>query len=768
MAQQLSFQTVTIHHDNCLGKGSYGAVYTATCDELLCAAKVLHTVFFETCDASRRFVQECEILGKLTHPNIVQYLGTTPDPESGNPVLLMELMDESLGSFLERSSLPFHLAVSFSHDISLALVYLHSHDIIHRDLSSNNILLIAGSRAKVTDFGMARWVEGSALSVQMTKCPGCPAYMPPEALLTPPRYSDKLDCFSAGVLVIQMITRKFPNPGTSVELIEDARSEVGYVQVPRPESERRKADIGLIDPNHFLLPIAQQCLKFRETDRPSAKELCQTLAAIKKTTRYSQSLKNAKSPNPAEPPKQVEASPHGTSTSRSGSSVAELDLEEGHKREEELQSELRTIHSKYTADTQLLREENEMLKGNISSLEKKLSKWKNHVYQLKARHDTEKQELYDRHAYLEQQLRKQESQLTEAQNQAHVEREKLRSSDRIYTQIADLRRELSEKKQEVKRLQQRLVLREPTSNTTEAQTAPATSQSPFNFYWLPTSKAPEAMERGTAVVDGNKCYFAATFSTMVHEYDANEDEWNTFSECPHLSFTLAVVNGQLTTVGGIRKRDKKRTNVLLSLSDGQNWLDILPPMPTERSCAAVISTQEWLIVAGGEANDTLSTIEVMSTETEEWFTTVSLPEPHYLLSATVSRGRICLLGEGKGSRSVHTCPLSALLQSCEKPQAGKRKSLLPWQKLPDLPVAYSTCATINEQLIALGGIDDKQNESDNIYMFDDQSSSWRVVGHMPTGKYRSLVAVLPSNKLVTVGGLTKTHSTDTVDIALVT
>ena len=69
----------------------------------------------------------------------------------------MELMDESLTKFLERPEstgpLPYHSQLNICHDVALALAYLHSNGIIHRDLSSNNVLLIGeGSRAKVTDF----------------------------------------------------------------------------------------------------------------------------------------------------------------------------------------------------------------------------------------------------------------------------------------------------------------------------------------------------------------------------------------------------------------------------------------------------------------------------------------------------------------------------------------------------------------------------------------------------------------------------------------
>ena len=105
------------------------------------------------------------------------------------PVLLMELMDDSLTHFLESSTqpIPYHIQINICHDVSLALSFLHSNKIIHRDLSSNNVLLGALSGnilAKVTDFGMARLsdINPQATRFTSTMCPGTDVYMPPEAV----------------------------------------------------------------------------------------------------------------------------------------------------------------------------------------------------------------------------------------------------------------------------------------------------------------------------------------------------------------------------------------------------------------------------------------------------------------------------------------------------------------------------------------------------------------------------------------------------------
>ena len=299
---ELGYGAVEVYSEETLGVGSYGTVCKAKCGQLPCAAKLLHDTMFGNNDPGiqrfvERFEQECQFLRMIKHPNIVQFLGTVREPQSQRLALLMELMDESLTRFLERSTgpLPYHTQLNICHGVALALAYLHSNDIIHRDLSSNNVLLIGeGSRAKVTDFGMSKLIGmNPRMTPAQTLCPGTPVYMPPEALVNPPRYSNKLDCFSHGVLTIQIVTRQFPNPTDATTTVEDARSPTGEINIPVPERERRKKDIDLVDPNHPLLPLALHCLKERATLRPSADELCGRLATLKSQPRYASSLENS-------------------------------------------------------------------------------------------------------------------------------------------------------------------------------------------------------------------------------------------------------------------------------------------------------------------------------------------------------------------------------------------------------------------------------------------------------------------------------------------
>ena len=308
--KKIGFKTVQLFKDQILGIGSYGKVCKAECDDLVCAAKLIHETLFHPTQARRqiapqqenrlpmrRFEQECEFMSTIRHPNIVQYLGMYQDPGTDLPVLLMELMDDSLTHFLESSlqPIPYHIQVNICHDIILALSFLHSNGIIHRDLSGNNVLMISNVRAKVTDFGMARLgdlnPQATHLTGIFTMCPGTDVYMPPEAVKDEPVYSEKIDCFSFGVITIQILTRQFPKPGRRRKEIEI--DHVGLVEKCISEYERRQNHIGVIEPNHPLLPVALCCLKDKDIERPSAHQLCEAVAPLKETHEYSESLKAA-------------------------------------------------------------------------------------------------------------------------------------------------------------------------------------------------------------------------------------------------------------------------------------------------------------------------------------------------------------------------------------------------------------------------------------------------------------------------------------------
>ena len=147
-----------------LGVGSYGSVEELEVDGLMCAGKKLHDTLVEMGNAgvediTQKFVEECQLMSGLRHPHIVQFLGICFLQNSTLPVLIMEFLLTSLDELLEsKPDIPLYLKRSILRDVACGLVYLHNHSppIIHRDLSSRNILLNSSMVAKITDLGVAR------------------------------------------------------------------------------------------------------------------------------------------------------------------------------------------------------------------------------------------------------------------------------------------------------------------------------------------------------------------------------------------------------------------------------------------------------------------------------------------------------------------------------------------------------------------------------------------------------------------------------------
>ena len=114
-----------------------------------------------------------------------------------------------------------------------------------------------------------------------TMCPGTDVYMPPEAVKNKPVYSEKIDCFSFGVIAIQIMTWLFFQPG-------DRRKEVeveglGLLEKRISEQERRQNHISKVNPNHPLKAVALSCLKDKDVERSSAEELCRRIAFVKRS-----------------------------------------------------------------------------------------------------------------------------------------------------------------------------------------------------------------------------------------------------------------------------------------------------------------------------------------------------------------------------------------------------------------------------------------------------------------------------------------------------
>ena len=259
------------------------------------------------------------------------------------------------------------------------------------------------------------------------------------------------------------------------------------------------------------------------------------------------------------------------------------------------------------------------------------------------------------------------------------------------------------------------------------------------------------------MVNGNVAYFFC--SGKVCSYNSTTKKWSELPKYPYDGSSLAVINGQLTGIGGCEDAFKKHTytNKLLSLREGlffriRSWSDVFPPMPTKRCGSTTITSKEHLVVAGGAFGpllfDTLNTVEVMDTKTLVWSTVASLPHLYAWASSTICGDHLYILGgvddTGK-TKSVLTCSLTELLQS-----SSSLSSV--WHRVADAPAYHSTCAAVNGELLAVGGCDENSKAVSTVHKYNPTTNSWDLINNMTTARYLSLVVVLPNNEVVTVGG----------------
>ena len=160
----------------------------------------------------QKYQQECQLMSSLRHPNITQFLGLCFLPGTQLPLLVMERLETSLDDLLECiPNLPLSLKRSILEDVAGGLLYLHEKTppIIHRDLTSKNVLLTSSFVAKITDMGNSRIADmrPGQMARTLSKLPGTLVYMPPEARDDIHRYGPSLDVFSFGHLALFTITQ---------------------------------------------------------------------------------------------------------------------------------------------------------------------------------------------------------------------------------------------------------------------------------------------------------------------------------------------------------------------------------------------------------------------------------------------------------------------------------------------------------------------------------------------------------------------------------
>ncbi|KAM4578537.1 serine/threonine-protein kinase TAO3 isoform 2-T3 [Fundulus diaphanus] len=242
-----------------IGHGSFGAVYFArnSYSNEVVAIKKMSYNGKQTTEKWQDIIKEVKFLGQLRHPNTIEYKGCYL--KDNTAWLVMEYCLGSASDLLEVHKKPLQEMeiAAITHGALLGLAYLHSHNMIHRDVKAGNILLTELGQVKLADFGSA------SIASPANSFVGTPYWMAPEVILAMDegQYEGKVDIWSLGITCIELAERKPPlfNMNAMSALYHIAQNDSPTLQ----SNEWSDAFRNFID--FCLLKIPQ--------DRPSSGEL---------------------------------------------------------------------------------------------------------------------------------------------------------------------------------------------------------------------------------------------------------------------------------------------------------------------------------------------------------------------------------------------------------------------------------------------------------------------------------------------------------------
>lgn len=244
-----------------VGIGSSAAVFKARYHGTECAVKRLNLMMKG--DEEKLFRAEVRMLLRLRHPNVVMFFGVSFAHD--DCYLVTEYCPRgSLYSYLQDKSnpMPFQLQLQMAVDTARGMNFLHKSNIIHRDIKSGNLLVTEHLQVKICDFGISRHVNAQNT---MTTSLGTVPWTAPE-MLRGERYSKKVDCYSFGVCLWELVTRRVPYDG-----VQSVRIITSVINGMRPQIPE--------DCPALFYDLISECWQHKPATRPGSTAIVERLEA---------------------------------------------------------------------------------------------------------------------------------------------------------------------------------------------------------------------------------------------------------------------------------------------------------------------------------------------------------------------------------------------------------------------------------------------------------------------------------------------------------
>lgn len=237
-----------------LGKGSFGKVYLGLqrLTNRLVAIKCLEKAHFKDESTKRKILSEVRILKKLLgHPNVVKLLEVFENKKYVFFVTEYATNGDLLKYAKSTTLMPEKEAKYMFYQIAMGLRYIHSQNIIHRDVKLDNILIDEMNRCKICDFGVSRQIDPREIVNE--QC-GTPAYLAPEIIKDQGYKGFGADIWSLGVLLFCLLTGNMPFKAATIEELHQKITEGKYEFPETPKLSKEAMDLVsrmlVLDPEH--------------------------------------------------------------------------------------------------------------------------------------------------------------------------------------------------------------------------------------------------------------------------------------------------------------------------------------------------------------------------------------------------------------------------------------------------------------------------------------------------------------------------------------